>query len=197
VPVQGWHFVVLDSNNLSVQVKSKLVKLDPGPVLKAYAVDLALKQIRHLGQKGAMVHIGPEMACFGQAPYKRKSWRVGIPQENNNVQNTNLIPDIVFALNDHAVSTSRFDTAITSSKTQADSNGDSNEVTSLSEFSSITVIAHSAFEAAVLNNCIANVGSSRGLEMIENAQAAAVLVGPAPDYVVIKSRNADAYIRIN
>jgi thiamine biosynthesis lipoprotein len=73
----GWRNVVLDKKHRTVELKLAGMQLDLGAIAKGYAADEALKTLRGLGVKRALIAVSGDIAA-GDAPPGTKGWRVGL-----------------------------------------------------------------------------------------------------------------------
>jgi thiamine biosynthesis lipoprotein len=73
----GWKNVVLDKKHRTVELKLAEMQLDLGAIAKGYAADEALKTLRGLGVKRALVAVSGDIAA-SDAPPGTKGWRVGL-----------------------------------------------------------------------------------------------------------------------
>jgi thiamine biosynthesis lipoprotein len=71
----GWRNVVLDRKRHTVELKVAGMQLDLGAIAKGYAADEALKTLRGLGVKKALVAVSGDIVA-GDAPPGSKGWRV-------------------------------------------------------------------------------------------------------------------------
>jgi thiamine biosynthesis lipoprotein len=73
----GWRNVVLDKKHRSVELKLAGMQLDLGAIAKGYAADEALKTLRRLGVKQALIAVSGDIVA-GDAPPGTRGWRVGL-----------------------------------------------------------------------------------------------------------------------
>jgi FAD:protein FMN transferase len=73
----GWRNVVLEKGRRTVLLKLSGMQLDLGAIAKGYAADEALKTLRALGVKTALIAVSGDIAA-GDAPPGTKGWRVGL-----------------------------------------------------------------------------------------------------------------------
>jgi len=73
----GWRNVVLDRKLRSVELKLARMQLDLGAIAKGYAADEALKTLRTLGVKRALIAVSGDIVA-GDAPPGTRGWRVGL-----------------------------------------------------------------------------------------------------------------------
>jgi thiamine biosynthesis lipoprotein len=69
--------VVLESNNGTIFLSNPDMSLDLGGVAKGYATDMAVKALRELGVKHAMINAGGNVYALGGKP-DGSPWRVGV-----------------------------------------------------------------------------------------------------------------------
>jgi thiamine biosynthesis lipoprotein len=73
----GWPKVVLDKKGRTVELKLAGMQLDLGAIAKGYAADEALKTLRGLGVKRALIAVSGDIVA-GDAPPGTRGWRVGL-----------------------------------------------------------------------------------------------------------------------
>ncbi len=71
----GWKKLELDSRNQTAKLRVPDMRLDLGAIAKGYAVDEALKVLRHHGVTKALVAGGGDMAV-GDPPPGKSGWRI-------------------------------------------------------------------------------------------------------------------------
>jgi len=73
----GWRNLVLDNKHRTVELKLAGMQLDLGAIAKGYAADEALKTLRSLGVRRALIAVSGDIAA-GDAPPGTKGWRIGL-----------------------------------------------------------------------------------------------------------------------
>lgn len=73
----GWQSMKLDENQQAVSLSKPNMRLDLGGIAPGYAADHALKKLRELGIKSALVDASGDVA-LGDAPPGEKGWKIGI-----------------------------------------------------------------------------------------------------------------------
>jgi thiamine biosynthesis lipoprotein len=73
----GWRNVALDKRHRTVELKLTGMQLDLGAIAKGYAADEALKTLRRLGVKQALIAVSGDIVA-GDAPPGTRGWRVGL-----------------------------------------------------------------------------------------------------------------------
>lgn len=73
----GWRYLVLDTRHRTVELKLAGMQLDLGAIAKGYAGDEALKTLRGLGVKRALIAVSGDVVA-GEAPPGARGWRVGL-----------------------------------------------------------------------------------------------------------------------
>ncbi|HVO98629.1 MAG TPA: FAD:protein FMN transferase [Bryobacteraceae bacterium] len=73
----GWHNVVLDRARRTVELKIADMQLDLGAIAKGYAADEALKVLKKLGVKRALIAVSGDIVA-GDAPPGTRGWRIGL-----------------------------------------------------------------------------------------------------------------------
>ena len=73
----GWKQVMLDKRYRTVELKLAGMQLDLGAIAKGYAADEALKTLRALGVRRALIAVSGDIVA-GDAPPGTQGWRVGL-----------------------------------------------------------------------------------------------------------------------
>lgn len=73
----GWRNLVLDKKHRTVELKLAGMQLDFGAIAKGYAADEALRTLRGLGVRRALIAVSGDIVA-GDAPPGAKGWRVGL-----------------------------------------------------------------------------------------------------------------------
>jgi thiamine biosynthesis lipoprotein len=73
----GWRNLRLDKKRRTVELRLAGMQLDLGAIAKGYAADEALKTLRKLGVKRALIAVSGDIVA-GDAPLGTKGWRVGL-----------------------------------------------------------------------------------------------------------------------
>ncbi len=73
----GWQNLLLDKKHRTVELRVAGMQLDLGAIAKGYAADEALKTLRKLGVKRALIAVSGDIVA-GDAPSGTKGWRVGL-----------------------------------------------------------------------------------------------------------------------
>jgi len=86
ISLVGMDQLIVDQENKTVFLPKKGGVLDLGGVAKGYATDLAVKKLREMGIKHAMINAGGNVYALGKKP-DGTLWRVGIqdPREENQI----------------------------------------------------------------------------------------------------------------
>ena len=181
------------------------MRLDLGGIGKGYAVDKAVEAMRRRGAIGGMVDSGGNIRCFG-TPADKDAWLVGLQNPKSAETDTDL-PELhgaigtgqvlmVLKLNDMAVATSgdyrRF---VTIDGKKVSHIIDTNTATGANKLSSDTIIAATAVDADALSTAVNVMGAEKGLALVESLDGVeAILITAGPEFEVIKSNGAEAYI---
>jgi thiamine biosynthesis lipoprotein len=142
-----------------------------------------------------------DIRCFGK-PVDNAAWLIGVqdPKKTNNED----LPEfetgqvlMVLKLNDSAVSTSgdyrRF---VTVGGKKVSHIIDTNTATGANKLAGDTIIAKTAVDTDALSTAVNVLGAEKGLELIESLpDVECILITTGPEYSVIKTKGADAYIR--
>ncbi len=73
----GWRNMALDRTHRTVTLKLAGMQLDLGAIAKGYAADEALKTLRGLGVKRALIAVSGDIVA-GDAPPGTRGWKVGL-----------------------------------------------------------------------------------------------------------------------
>ncbi len=73
----GWRNVVLDRQHRTVMLKIAGMQLDLGAIAKGYAGDEALRTLRGLGVRRALIAVSGDVVA-GDSPPGAKGWRIGL-----------------------------------------------------------------------------------------------------------------------
>jgi thiamine biosynthesis lipoprotein len=73
----GWRNLVLNKKHRTAELKLAGMQLDLGAIAKGFAADEALKTLRGLGVKRALIAIGGDIVA-GDPPPGARGWRVGL-----------------------------------------------------------------------------------------------------------------------
>ena len=73
----GWRNLVLNTKNRTVELKIAGMQLDLGAIAKGYAADEALKTLRGLGVRRALIAVSGDIVA-GDAPPGTQGWRIGL-----------------------------------------------------------------------------------------------------------------------
>ncbi|HSV26801.1 MAG TPA: FAD:protein FMN transferase, partial [Sedimentisphaerales bacterium] len=179
----GYDKLVVDSDRRTIRFAAKGMRIDLGGIAKGYGVDLAVEAMKAAGAAGGLVQVGGDIRCFGPSPAGNQAWKIGIqrPAAPGEVQTGEYA--MVLAISDMAVSTSgdyqRFVVVdgIPYSHIISTATGGSAR-----EFSSVTIIASIAAEADALATAASVMGKERAILMLEDADIAAILISPSPEY---------------
>jgi thiamine biosynthesis lipoprotein len=173
----GLEKIIIDDDKRTVSFKFLGMALDLGGIAKGYAVDKARDVMLNLGVKNALISIGGEIFCIGEGIGKN-SWNVGIRHP--------LKPDKVIAtlnLKNKAVSTSgayenfveirekRFGHIIDPRTGYPVEN----------DLVSVTIIADDCVTADALATAVFVLGKEKGLALINEYRAEAVLISKDKD----------------
>lgn len=72
----GFNKIQIDSDNDSVKFKRKGMTIDLGGIAKGYAIDAAVKELKHHGIDSAIVNAGGDIFCLGNK--FGRPWKVGL-----------------------------------------------------------------------------------------------------------------------
>jgi len=205
----GYEKLILDANERTVRFAVAGMRLDLGGIGKGYAVDKAVEIMQRKGAIAGMVDSGGNIRCFGRpaggrglalgGPAGKDAWLIGIQDPNladSDERMADSQPLLVLKLNDCAVATSgdyrRF---VMVGGKKVSHIIDTNSGGGAGKLSSDTIIAKTAVDADALSTTVNVLGPEKGLALIESfPDVECILIIPGPDYRVIKSTEADAYI---
>ncbi len=73
----GWRNLVIDKSRRTAELKVDGMQLDLGAIAKGYAADEALKTLRRLGVKRALIAVSGDIVA-GDAPPGMRGWKIGL-----------------------------------------------------------------------------------------------------------------------
>ncbi len=191
----GFEKLILDANEQTVRFAVEGMRLDLGGIAKGYAVDKAVEAMKKEGAIGGMVDAGGNIRCFGK-PADKDAWLIGLqnPEAAEPKRGQVLM---VLKLKDMAVATSgdyrRF---VTIDGKRYSHIIDTNTATGISILSSDTIIAANAVDADALSTAVNVMGSDKGIALVESLDdTEAIVITAGPEYKIIKSSGADAYLQ--
>jgi thiamine biosynthesis lipoprotein len=214
----GYEKLILDANTMTLRFAVEGMRLDLGGIAKGYSVDKAVEMMKSKGAIAGMVDSGGNIRCFGRpagrrglasgGPANRDVWLVGV-QDPNIADNPSTAPGtdverivdsqpmLVLKLRDMAVATSgdyrRF---VTVAGKKVSHIIDTNTAAGANKLAGDTIIAKTAIEADALSTAVNVLGPEKGLALIESLpDIECVLITAGPEYKIIKSKGADAYLQ--
>lgn len=193
----GWQKLKLDPNEKTVRFTVEGMKLDLGGIAKGYGIDLALEAVRDAGALGAMIDIGGDIRCFGQAVEGRQHWRIGLqdPRVDPNDNREKLVKVLQF--NDRAIATSgHYRRFVLIGGQKVSHILDPQTGQSSKKLTSTTIIAPDALTADALATAVSVLGQEKGLELIESIpEVEAIVIPPVGESMdLIPTAGAQAYI---
>ncbi len=198
----GFEKLILDANERTVRFAVKRMRLDLGGIAKGYAVDKAVEAMRREGAIGGMVCASGDIRCFGK-PADKDTWQVGLqnpvaanPPDSNGAVGAEQVL-MVLKMNDMAVSTSgdyrRF---VTIDGKRYSHIIDTSTATGANKLGSDTILAATDVDADALSTAVNVMGAEKGLVLVESLDGVeAILITAGPEYKILKSGGADAYLR--
>lgn len=168
----GYQNLVLNRETLSATFKRKLMRLDLGAIAKGFAADQALNVLKDHGVSRVLIDAGGDIVA-GDPPPQRDFWRIEVEKLQSEGENTTP----VIHLSNAAIATSgdayqfleidgkRF-SHIVNPKTGL----------GLEQSSTVTVIAPTGMQADSLASAVSVLGPKRGLELINTAKDAELLM---------------------
>lgn len=178
----GWQKLKLDPKQRTATLSVPNMRLDLGSIAKGYAIDEALKVLRHRGIQSALVTGGGDMAA-GDPPPGRKGWRITLAP----LDVTNAPPARYVLLANAGLGTSgdlfqhveidglRY-SHIVNPKTGF----------GLTDHSLVTAIAHDCITANTLATAISVMGPDAGMKLVERTAGAAAHLVRKPAEIVEK-----------
>ena len=208
----GYEKLILDVNNMTVKFAVDGMRIDLGAIGKGYAVDKAYEKMLAMGAIAGMVDSGGNIRCFGR-PLDKDAWTVGIQDPRVDMS----VSLLVLKLNDMSVATSgdyqRFNVVAGQKMSHII---DTKTAKGAGKLASDTIICKTATDADGLSTTINLLGPDKGLALIESLSVSpqgerdlaiggqslaiggpdteCILITPAPEYRIIKSKGVDAYI---
>ncbi len=166
----GYEKLILDANTMCVQFAANDMKIDLGGIAKGYGIDEAVQILRESeGVFGAMVDIGGDIRCFGKAPGKQRSWRIGLQDPNVAADDMQTAPLAVLEMHDAAVTTSGDYRRYSLVEDKRHSHIiDPRTGRSAERLASVTIIAPKAVDADAIATAVSVLGKEKGLELIES-----------------------------
>jgi thiamine biosynthesis lipoprotein len=193
----GYEKLILDAKAMTIRFAVAGMRLDLGGIGKGYSVDRAVEVMRRKGATAGMVDSGGNIRCFGK-PIDNDVWLVGI--QDPNLENLSAEADneplMVLKLMNMAVATSgdyrRF---VMVGGKKVSHIIDTSTGGGAGKLASDTIIAKTAVDADALSTVVNVLGPDKGLDLIESLSGTeCILITAGPDYQVVKSIGADAYI---
>ncbi len=176
----GYRKMRLNEKDQSVQLLAPNMRLDLGGIAKGYAVDEALRTLRHFGIGRALVEGGGDVGVSDPPPGK-KGWRF----ELASLDATNAPPDRFLLLKHAAISTS----GDLYQRLEIDGKRYSHIVDprtgiGLTDHSLVSVVARDSITADSLTKVVSVLGPQMGLKLIEATTGAAARVMREPGEAV-------------
>jgi FAD:protein FMN transferase len=176
----GWNKLVLDPNESTIRFTVPGMRIDLGGIAKGFAIDQSIRALQEHGALGAMVDIGGDIRCFGQAPAGKQHWSIGLQDPQVSAEDTD--PQrilLILKLTDLAITTSghyrRF-TIIDGQKTSHIIDPHTGQGSD--KLSSVTIMAPDAITADALATAVSVLGQEQGLALIEQIpQVEAIVIG--------------------
>jgi thiamine biosynthesis lipoprotein len=194
----GYEKLTLDADKMTVRFAAEGMRLDLGGIGKGYAIDKAIEAMQKSGAIGGMVDVGGDVRCFSAPPPGKDTWLIGLqnPAKTKDWLGTGT-PLMILKIIDGAVTTSgdyrRF-ALIEGKKYSHILNRATGRGTG--EPSSVTIIAKTAIDADALATAVTVLGPEKGLALIETLpDTEAILISPAPDFEITKTKAADKYMK--
>lgn len=188
----GYPHVRLNANRQAVELLVPNMRLDLGGIAKGYAVDEALKVLRQLGIRSALVAGGGDLAVSSPPPGK-KAWRIELAP----LDATNAPPARFVLLSHGAIATS----GDLFQRLEIDGKRYSHIVDprtgiGLTDHSLVSVIAKDCMTADSLTKVVSVLGPEKGLKFIENTRgvAARVVRKPTVRIEVYESRRFGQFL---
>jgi thiamine biosynthesis lipoprotein len=172
----GYQHMRLNAKAQTVELLVPNMRLDLGGIAKGYAIDEALRTLKHRGIKQALVEGGGDVRVTEPPPGK-KGWRFDL----SSLDATNAPPDRFLLLKNAAISTS----GDLYQRLEIDGKRYSHIVDprtgiGLTDHSLVSVIAHDSITADSLTKVVSVLGPEKGLEFIEATPGVAVRIMREP-----------------
>lgn len=168
----GFRKLHVDVKNQTIRLEQENMALDVGAIGKGYAASEALKVLRRLGLRSALVAVSGDLA-FSGAPPGQRGWRVDIHNDDPALAGVPRILELTNA----AVSTSG------PSEQHLDVGGrryshviDPASGKGLVDDITVTVIAPNGLDSDGLDTAVSVLGRDRGLALIESRPGTAALI---------------------
>ena len=167
----GFRKLHLDAARRTVTFDTAGMALDVGAIGKGYGASEAVKALRAVNVRRALVAVSGDLA-FGDAPPGQRGWRIQVHPGDPSVS----FPAVLELVN-AAVSTSGSSAQhVTIDGRRYSHVIDPASGMGLSDDVTVTVIAPGGLEADGLDTAISVLGAARGLELVESRPGAAALV---------------------
>jgi thiamine biosynthesis lipoprotein len=98
----NYRLIQLDKARSTVRLKEKGMLMDLGGIVKGYAADKAVEELKKNGIRSALVSVAGDIKAFGRKP-DGKGWKVGIMNPRSTEKSTEIMA--IVELNDEAIST--------------------------------------------------------------------------------------------
>jgi thiamine biosynthesis lipoprotein len=162
----GWRNLVLDKKNRTAELKRADMQLDLGAIAKGYSGDEALKTLRGLGVRSALIAVSGDIVA-GDAPPGKPGWRIGLEPAGR----------AIMLLHNAAVSTSG------DTEQSREINGvryshiiDPKTGLGLTSSIAVTVVARRGIDADAIATAVSVLGETRGRAVFEKRVKKLIIV---------------------
>jgi thiamine biosynthesis lipoprotein len=176
----GYQNLRLDPEHKTAALAKPNMRLDLGGIAKGYAVDEALKTLRALGIRRALVNGSGDIGA-GDPPPGETGWKIGIaPLEADGPESVRP-PSRILLLANRAVATSgdAFQYVEIAGKRYSHI-VDPRTGLGLTDHSSVSVVAPNCTTADALASAVSVLGPDKGLALVDRTEGAAALLLRAP-----------------
>lgn len=193
----GWDKLELDPDNSTVRFQVPGMRIDLGGIAKGFAIDQSIRALQDHGALGAMVDIGGDIRCFGQAPPGKKFWSIGLQDPSvsaTDIDQQHIV--LILKLTDQAVTTSGHYRRFTLVDGEKISHIiDTKTGQGSDRLSSVTIIAQDAITADGLATAVSVMGREKGLALIEEISGVEAIVMANDTDQIIKTSGAQQYVK--
>jgi len=193
----GWDKLLLDPNESTIRFTVPGMRIDLGGIAKGFAIDQSIRALQAHGALGAMVDIGGDIRCFGQAPPGKQHWAIGLQDPQVAADDTDAQRIVlILKLTDLAITTSghyrRF-TVIDGKKTSHIIDPHTGQGSD--KLSSVTIMAPDAITADALATAVSVLGQEEGLALIEQTPQVEAIVMGNDTRQIIKTSGAHRHVQ--
>jgi thiamine biosynthesis lipoprotein len=182
----GWDKIIVEEDKIFFTEEG--MKITLGGIAKGYAVDEALKTIKRLGIKSALVNAGGDMAALGSKP-GGEPWFIALYNPDDPTQSL-----VNFEVANKAVTTSGNYARFFDPEKEAGHIIDPKTGYSAQDCISATVIAENATQADALSTSIFVMGPEEGVKLIESLSNVECLIVSADRKTIYASSGLSMHL---